>query len=42
MQFVKNEPDVPERLLQAQEEGSVIFFFGAGISYPACLKGKWS
>ena len=37
MQFVKNGPDVPEHLLQAHEEGLVVFFCGAGISYPAGL-----
>ena len=35
MQFVKNGPDVPERLLQAHEDGKVVFFCGAGVSYPA-------
>lgn len=39
MQFVKNGPDVPEQLLQAQEDGRVVFFCGAGISYPAGLPG---
>jgi len=39
MQFVKNGPDVPERLLQAHEDGRVVFFCGAGISYPAGLPG---
>lgn len=37
MQFVANGPDVPETLLQAHEEGGVVFFCGAGISYPAGL-----
>ena len=37
MQFVKNGPDVPERLLQAHENGRLVFFCGAGISYPAGL-----
>ncbi|MEP2830724.1 anti-phage defense-associated sirtuin Dsr1 [Parvibaculum sp.] len=37
MQFVKNGPDVPEQLLQAHEDGRVVFFCGAGISYPARL-----
>ncbi len=37
MQFIKNGPDIPERLLQAHEEGRVVFFCGAGISYPAGL-----
>ena len=35
--FVTNGPDIPERLLQAHEEGRVVFFCGAGISYPADL-----
>ncbi len=37
MQFIKNGPDIPERLLQAHEDGRVVFFCGAGISYPAKL-----
>ncbi len=37
MRFIKNGPDVPERLVQAQEEGNVVFFCGAGVSYPAGL-----
>jgi hypothetical protein len=37
--FATNGPDIPERLLQAHEEGQVIFFCGAGISYPAGLPG---
>ena len=39
MQFVTNGPQVPERLIQAHEEGRVVFFCGAGISYPAKLPG---
>ena len=39
MQFVKGGPDIPERLLQAHEDGHVVFFCGAGISYPARLPG---
>jgi hypothetical protein len=39
MQFVRQGPDIPERLLQAHEEGRVVFFCGAGISYPARLPG---
>src|SRR5258705_11986843 len=39
MQFVANGPDIPDPLLQAHEEGRVIFFCGAGISYPAGLPG---
>lgn len=37
MQFVANGPDIPDALLQAHEEGRVVFFCGAGISYPAGL-----
>ena len=39
MQLVANGPDVPDALLQAHEEGRVVFFCGAGISYPAGLPG---
>jgi hypothetical protein len=39
VQFVRNGPDIPEHLIQAHEEGRVIFFCGAGISYPAVLPG---
>lgn len=39
MQFVRQGPDIPERLLQAHEDGRVVFFCGAGISYPAKLPG---
>lgn len=35
--FVTNGPDIPERLLQAHEDGRVVFFCGAGISNPAGL-----
>ena len=38
-QFIRNGPDIPERLLQAHEDGRVVFFCGAGISYPAKLPG---
>src|SRR3954454_20343603 len=37
MQFVAHGPDIPDLLLQAHEEGRVVFFCGAGISYPAGL-----
>jgi NAD-dependent SIR2 family protein deacetylase len=37
MQFVTNGPDIPDALLQAHEEGRMVFFCGAGISYPAGL-----
>ncbi|MDD2699994.1 MAG: SIR2 family protein [Sideroxydans sp.] len=39
MQFITNGPDIPDALLQAHEEGRVVFFCGAGISYLAGLKG---
>jgi hypothetical protein len=39
MQFVPDGPDIPEHLLEAHEEGRVVFFCGAGISYPAGLPG---
>lgn len=39
MQFVINGPDIPDALLQAHEEGRVVFFCGAGVSYPADLPG---
>jgi hypothetical protein len=37
MKFVENGPDVPDRLIEAHEDGRVVFFCGAGISYPANL-----
>jgi SIR2-like domain len=39
VQFIPHGPDIPETLLQAHEEGRVVFFCGAGISYPAGLPG---
>jgi SIR2-like domain len=39
MQFIRNGPDIPDRLLQEHEDGRVVFFYGAGISYPAGLPG---
>ncbi|HBT96860.1 MAG TPA: hypothetical protein DEB25_04095, partial [Desulfobulbaceae bacterium] len=39
MQFIIDGPDIPDTLLQAHEEGRVVFFCGAGISYPAKLPG---
>jgi hypothetical protein len=39
MQFVTNGPEIPDALLQAHEDGRVVFFCGAGISYPAGLPG---
>lgn len=37
MQFVGHGPDIPDALLQAHEEGRVVFFCGAGISRLAGL-----
>lgn len=39
MQFTRNGPDIPDALMQAHEDGRVVFFCGAGISYPAGLPG---
>lgn len=39
MQFITDGPDIPDRLLQEHEENRVVFFCGAGISYPAGLPG---
>jgi len=39
MQFLPKGPDIPESLYQAHQDGKVVFFCGAGISYPAGLPG---
>ena len=39
MQFIADGPDIPDSLLQAHEDGRVVFFCGAGVSYPAGLPG---
>ena len=39
MQFITNGPDIPDALVDAHETGQVVFFCGAGISYPAGLPG---
>lgn len=39
MQFVSHGPDIPELLLREHESGRVVFFCGAGISFPAGLPG---
>ena len=39
MQFIANGPDIPNGLLQAHEDGRVVFFCGSGISDPAGLPG---
>ena len=42
MKFIPNGPDIPESLLQAHEDGKVVFFCGAGISYKVGLGNfKW-
>lgn len=37
--FLPNGPNVPDHLVRLHEEGKVVFFCGAGISYPAGLPG---
>jgi NAD-dependent SIR2 family protein deacetylase len=37
MQLNHYGPDIPDELLQAHEQGTVVFFCGAGISCPAGL-----
>ena len=37
MQFVPNGMDIPDELIRAHEEGRVVFFCGAGISYESHL-----
>ena len=39
MQFVIDGPDLPDALLHEHEDGRIVFFCGAGISYPARLPG---
>ena len=39
VKFFDDGPDLPERLLQLHEDQHVVFFCGAGISYPAGLPG---
>ncbi len=39
MQFAKNGPDIPDRMLQEHEDGRIVFFCGSGISSPAGLPG---
>ena len=39
MQFIRNGPEVPERLLREHEEGRLVFFCGAGVSSAAGLPG---
>lgn len=39
MKFITNKgaPDIPLEVLEAQEQGRLVFFCGAGVSYPAGL-----
>jgi hypothetical protein len=37
MQYIANGPNIPNTLVDAHEEGRVVFFCGAGISRPAGL-----
>ena len=39
MQFISHGPDIPNDMLQAHEDGRLVFFCGAGISTPAGLPG---
>jgi len=39
MRFVSDGPDVPDKLIELHQDGGVVFFCGAGISYPAGLPG---
>ena len=42
--FVNHGPDIPERLLQAHEDGRVVFFCGAGLprlAYLSALQVGW-
>jgi hypothetical protein len=32
LRFIANGPDIPDKLLQARDEGRVVFFCGAGVS----------
>ena len=35
MRFVPHGPDIPNELLESSDQGNVVFFCGAGVSYPA-------
>lgn len=42
MRFISKGPDVPEQLIQDHEDGNVVFFCGAGVSFAAGFKDyKW-
>ena len=37
MQYIPNGPQIPDELLQAHQDGRVVFFCGSGISIPCGL-----
>jgi len=39
MQFVKDGPDLPNSLVHEHVDGRIVFFCGAGISYPQGCPG---
>ena len=39
MRLIRGGAYLPDPLIQAHEDGDVVFFCGAGISYPAGLPG---
>ena len=39
MRFLPSGPSIPDELLEARDNGNVVFFCGAGVSQPAGLPG---
>lgn len=39
MRFIEKGPNIPEALLRDHEDGNLVLFCGAGVSYPAGLPG---
>lgn len=37
MKFAHDGPDIPNELMNAHEDGKIVFFCGAGVSYPSGL-----
>ena len=37
MQYIPNGPQIPDELIQAHQDGHVVFFCGSGISIPTGL-----
>ena len=37
MQYIPNGPQIPDELIQAHQDGHVVFFCGSGISIPSGL-----